>query len=408
MIIWYYNHYSGDITTPKDGRSYYLTKAIRSCGQSPVVITASYHHLQKSVETQLQENALECRDVDGVPFVWLKVPFYKGNGFSRIKNMLTFAFKTWKHDLVAEQGLKSPDVIIISSVHPFHLFSCLKWAKKYKAKLVFEVRDLWPLSLNLLLGLSKWHPLHIILSMIERIGYRKADLVISPLKNALLYMKDKGLNKERFLYLPNGYIADFEWSDKSKLDNELQLIRSKYKRVIMHTGSMGIPNGLELFISAANNFSWNDSIAFVLIGKGELEGKLKQMASSTHIYFFDAVPKSEVLSVLSYSDACYCGSQNLSQLYKYGVSPNKIFDYMLAKKTIILAIDSPGNPVELSNAGFFFKPVNAEPLLRILEDIESMAENDLAAMGKSGFDFLKKEHDFDKLALTLIKTLETL
>lgn len=408
MVIWYYNHYSGDINNPKDGRSYYLTKSLRDSGKSPVVIAASYHHIQKTKYAQPQQNAIECKDIDGVPFVWLRAPFYKRNGLGRIKNMLTYAFKAWRYDLVAELGLKSPDVIIISSVHPFHLFACLKWSKKYNAKLVFEVRDLWPLSLNLLLGLKKWHPLHVALAFIERIGYKKADLVISPLKNAHMYMERKGLSKSKFLYLPNGYIADFEWSDKSELDSHLQVIRNKYKRVIMHTGSMGTPNGLEIFIAAANEMSENESIAFVLIGKGELEDKLKKMADSSHIYFFDAVPKSEVLHLLSYSDACYCGSQNLSELYKYGVSPNKIFDYMLAKKTVILAIDSPGNPVDLSGGGFCFKPTSSEPLLNILKGIITIEDTELSLMGEAGYDFLKNEHDFDRLALRLVEKLETL
>lgn len=408
MVIWYYNHYSGSSTSPKDGRSYYLSKSISECGHYPVVIAASYHHLQKDKGLKAHKDIIESKNIDGVPFVWFKTPIYAGNGLGRIINMFIYAIRVWRYNLVVELGLKSPDVIIISSVHPFHLFSCLKWSKRYNAKLVFEVRDLWPLSLNLLLGLKKWHPLHWLLSLIERTGYKKSDLVVSPLKNANIYMENKGLSKDKFLYIPNGFMSDFQWSDGSCLDKQLQIVRSKYKRVVMHTGSMGTPNGLELFVAAANEMSRIDSVAFVLIGKGELEKKLKNMADSEHIYFFDAVPKSEVLHLLSYSDACFCGSQNLPELYQYGVSPNKIFDYMLAKKTIILAVDSPDNPVELSGGGFCVKPNSIGSLLHVLKSIDLLEDAKLKSMGEAGYKFLIKEHDFDKLALKLIEKLEVL
>ncbi|EGG29030.1 Glycosyltransferase [Aequoribacter fuscus] len=408
MVIWYYNHYAGSSRSPKDGRSYYLTKSLKKCGHSPVVISASFHHLHKEKSQIPQRDPVVYDIIDGVPFVWFKTPNYLGNGLKRILNMLTYSFRVWQHDLVEELGLRSPDVIIISSVHPFHFFACLKWSKKYNAKLVFEVRDLWPLSLNLLLGLKKWHPLYILLALIERVGYRYSDLVISPLKNANLYMEAKGLRKNNFLYIPNGYINDFEWSRNSSLDKQLKVIRAKYKRVVMHTGSMGVPNGLELFVTAANEMSSNSSVAFVLIGKGQLEENLKKMSDSEHIYFFDAVPKREVLHLLSYSDACYCGSQNLPELYQYGVSPNKIFDYMLAKKAIVLAIDSPGNTVELSRGGICVKPDSITSMIHALKYICSITDAELQRFGEAGYNFLIKEHDFDKLALRLVERLETL
>lgn len=407
MKIWYLNHYAGGSDNPKDGRSFFLPKGILNSGYSCSVIGASFHHHQKNQQTNQTEKILK-RTIDDIPFLWIKTPKYQGNGLSRIRNMLSYAYSCWKYDFVRKQLLEKPDAIIISSVHPFHILAGIKWARKYNAKLVFEVRDLWPLSLNLLLGVSKYHPLSLVLSALERTGYRKSDLVVSVLTNALQHMQPKGVNAERFLYLPNGYIDNFNWQEDNLHSDNLKNIRKKYNRVIMHTGSMGLPNGLEILLSVANKLSLNPDVAFVFIGDGVLKNKLMQQSSSENIYYFDPIPKDQVLSALSYSDICYCGSQDIPELYKYGVSPNKIFDYMLAKKPILLGIESPNNPVELSESGYCFRPNDEGDLLRIIEKIIELDDWELSYMGNKGYRFLVKEHNFNDIASKLCEKLKEL
>ena len=72
MVIWYYNHYSGSSTSPKDGRSYYLNKSINKCGHDSVVIAASYHHLQKDKDVKVQKDIIKSKNIDGVPLYGLK------------------------------------------------------------------------------------------------------------------------------------------------------------------------------------------------------------------------------------------------------------------------------------------------------------------------------------------------
>ncbi|WP_375752259.1 glycosyltransferase family 4 protein [Vibrio sp. HN007] len=404
MHIWYMNHYAGSKSFPKEGRSYFLARGLLKAGATCSVIAASYHHLQKGVHHE-QSLGIEKENVEGIPFLWLKTPKYVGNGFSRIKNMLAYSYACWKTNFVSSGFLEKPNVIIVTSVHPFHIFSGYRWAKYFDAKLVFEVRDIWPLSLNLLLGLKKWHPLYLLLAFMEKFGYRNADLVVSVLPNALKHMEPKGVEPERFLYLPNGFISDFPWKKTNKYKKELAVIRSKYSRVIMHTGSMGKPNGLEMLIDAANELAERKDIAFVFIGSGSLKDELVLKSKSPNIFHFDPIDKDEVMSALSYSDICYCGSQDLSELYKFGISPNKVFDYMFAKKMILLGIDSPNNPVEVANAGYCFSPSQHQQLHHIISDIADEAEPVLRSKGLSGYDYLINNHDFDVLAQKLLTRL---
>ncbi len=404
MNIWYLNHYAGTKNSPKEGRSYYLSKGLVNAGENCSVITSSFHHLQREAYVEQEEKVVK-KDIDGIPFLWLKTPHYKGNGISRIKNMLSYAYACWKNDFVKSGFLEKPDVIIITSVHPFHIFAGIKWAKKYNAKLVFEIRDIWPLSLNLLLGVSKRHPLSIVLSVIERIGYRKADLITSVLPNALEYMEPKGVSSERFLYIPNGFDDSFTWSNTNIHQEELTKIRRRYSRLIMHTGSMGEPNGLEILVKAANACKSNNNVAFVFIGDGSLKTELVTVSNSEHIYFFPSIPKNQIMSALSFADICYCGAKNLPELYKYGVSPNKVFDYMAAKKYVLLGIDSPNNPVELANSGFCFSPTNENTLYGVIQNIVNLKDSELQSAGENGYNYLLREHTFNNLAVKLINKL---
>ncbi|MDH5424073.1 MAG: glycosyltransferase family 4 protein [Gammaproteobacteria bacterium] len=404
MKIWYMNHYAGASDRPREGRSYNLARGIINAGSECAVIASSFHHFQRNNLPEQKETVL-TKVIDDIPFLWLKTPKYKGNGLSRVLNMLSYAYACWRYDFVKQGLLEKPDVIIVTTVHPFHIVAGIKWAKRYGAKLVFEVRDLWPLSINLLLGVSKWHPLSIVLSVLERMAYKHSDLVTSVLPNALMYMGDKGVTSERFLYMPNGYLEDIDWADSNFHEQILTRIRSAYSRVIMHTGSMGPPNGLDILISAANQFKDNSDVAFVFIGDGILKKELIEMTCSSHIYHLSPIPKDQMQSALSYSDICYCGFQDLPELYKYGISPNKIFDYMMAKKFILLGSDSPNNPVELSGAGFCFKPSQDVGLYSIIKNIINFDNQELYEKGLRGYEYFKKDHDFNKIAADLLTKL---
>ena len=403
MNIWYVNHYSPGTRNPKEGRAYFLSKGLVENGAECAVIGASFHHLIR--ESSQQREQICSRNVDGIPFVWLKTPTYVGNGFGRLKNMFIFALRFFNIDLVAKSILNKPDAIIISSGHPFHFLAGLKWARKFDAKLVFEVRDLWPLSLNLIVGLSRFHPLTIVLALFERLAYIKSDLIVSLLPNAFEHMAAYGVKRDRFINIPNGYSVSVPASNQCNIDESLRRIRKKYSLLIMHTGSMGQPNGLQLLLEVANDFRANSKVGFVFIGGGSCKDELMQASNSPHVFFFDAIPKDQVQQALSYADIGYCGSQKgLGDLYKYGVSPNKIFDYMAAGKFILFVVDSFNTPVDLAGCGVRYSPSDLEGIkMFICSAVQN--ENFLHNAGSRGKVYLQKNHEYTLLTKKLLNKL---
>src|SRR5690606_28442346 len=104
--------------------------------------------------------------------------------------------------LIAQYGV--PDAIIGSSPHPYMFLATHRLARRYNAASIFEVRDLWPLSLVEFAGVSPRHPLVVATGWLEKFAYRKADSVVSLQSGSQPYMCGRGLAAERWHYIPNG------------------------------------------------------------------------------------------------------------------------------------------------------------------------------------------------------------
>ncbi len=403
MNVIYINHYAGSYSQPREWRPYYLSKGFKHYGANASVITASFHHLQKK-HTNVQEQSILQKDVDGINYTWLKTPQYEGNGIKRILNMFAFAKSVFKTNPVLELGLPKPDLIIISSAHPFHLLGGLRWAKKFNAKVYFEVRDAWPLSLNLLLGLKKWHPFSLWLSFFQYLGLKFTDKTIGLASNIEPYLISKGLSSGKFLYVCNGIDEAQPLSDTCVHDEQLTSIRRKYKRVLMYTGSLGLPNAMDGVIDAMNTIN-EDDIALIIIGNGLEKQSLIKRSLNSNVFFLEPIPKDEIQRALAYSDICIIAWQDL-ELYKYGVSPNKIFDYMWAKKPIIQALSSTNNHVSLSGCGVNINAQNINDIRKAIIEMSLLDESELIQLGKKGYNFLMDNFEYKILAKKILDSME--
>jgi hypothetical protein len=113
-------------------------------------------------------------------------------------------------------------------------------AKKCKAKLVFEVRDIWPLTLTEIGGFSMKHPFILLLQWIEDRAYRYSDRVVSNLKNSVEHMIARGMEAEKLAWIPNGFSRD-EFSLVKPLDADVLMKLPGNKFIVGYTGTFGWP-----------------------------------------------------------------------------------------------------------------------------------------------------------------------
>lgn len=397
--IWIINQYCGSIFHGMNFRSWYFAKELKKKGHSPHIISASFSHLL--FKFPATNGRFTFENVEDIPFTWVKVAKYGGSqSLGRVLVMIQFMINLI---FLPKKKLQKPDVIIVSSLSPLPIVSAYFWSKKYKAKLLFEVRDIWPLSLIEIGGFSKLNPLVLFFACFEKFAYKRADKVISLLPNAKPHMESRGMNKDKFIHIPNGF--NMEEMKKSKdLDKSIANLIPKNKFIVGYTGSLGASNAMEYLIKASNYLENNENIHFLIFGKGQHLEKLKNNAKN-NVSFLGEIDKSQIQSAISYFDVCYIGWHNHS-LYRFGISPNKIFDYMYSGKPIIHSVNTSNDLVQIAKAGVSIQPENPREIANKIIEISKMENEILKKWGENGKKYVEENHTYSHLTQQLISTIK--
>lgn len=414
MNIWYINHYATPPPYGLPGRPYSFATNLEKLGYKVTVICATFHHFrQHSAPFGDQDN---CRNYDGVDYYHLPTRPYHGNGLGRLLNMLDFSRAIKKLSLRIEgKELPRPDVLIPSCVHPLVFPPSYKLSKKYNAKLIYEVRDIWPLSLVELMKVPSVHPIVLWFKWIEKRAYRQADAVVSLLPNAFEHMARLGLDKRKFHYIPNGINRE-EWELLSTpLPDEhlsvFQQLKKQDKLIVVYAGAHGPPNALDQILDLSKlNQNKDRPYHFVLIGEGIEKEKLMKRAKEEAIPFITFLPKiskQQVITSLKLADVCFVGLKNVS-LYRFGISLNKLGDYLMASKPIIYAIKAGNDPVREAGAGFSVKPYNAKELEYVLQRFCAMTQVERNVLGMNGQRYARANLDWEILGRRYAEICESL
>jgi hypothetical protein len=183
------NQYIGSPYHGMEYRHYYLAKNLIKLGYKVTLISGSYSHLF-SKPPKVEKNYTK-EIIDGIEYIWVKISKYKtSKSIGRIWNMLYFS---WKLRFLKDL---EPSHIIVSSPSLFPIKVAKRWTKKFKSKLFFEVRDIWPLTLVELSNLNYSHPLIRFMHHYEKFAYKESDKIISLLPNAKEHFIKNGMDDD--------------------------------------------------------------------------------------------------------------------------------------------------------------------------------------------------------------------
>ncbi len=402
MRIMLINHYAGSPEMGMEYRPYYMSNEWIKAGHQVIIIAADNAHV-RNIQPKIS-NSLEEQEIEGIPYLWLKTPAYSGNSYKRVLNMLSFVRQLKKKAKSLAEKYK-PDVVIASSTYPMDNYAAFSIAKYAKANYFYEVHDLWPLSPMELGGYKASHPFIKYVQRAEDFAYRNADGVISMLPLTKDYMITRGLSPEKWHYVPNGIVVE-ENAQKvelpEKLQQELFEIKEKHAFSIVYTGSHGIANALDNLLKLAKELP---QLAFVLFGEGpEKQSLQEQYAETENLYFFNAVPKTQMQNVLAFFDVAYIGLQKQS-LFRFGISPNKIFDYMMAGIPIIQSISAGNDLVKDANCGISVEGENPRQVFHAIKKMQALSAEERKALGKNGQDYVIINHDYRILAKKMLNAM---
>ncbi|MEI4768791.1 glycosyltransferase family 4 protein [Psychrobacillus sp. FJAT-51614] len=368
--VWIFNHYAHGTFFNKGGRHYWFAKNLIKKGYEPTIFCANTRHNSDS-SIPIQNGTYELKYAEGIPYAFVKTTKYK-NGIERIRNMWNFYKNLFPSTNKYSKEFGKPDIILASSVHPLTLLAGIKIAKKYNVPCICEIRDLWPETIVQYGSLKKNSYLARLLYMGEKWLYKKADKLIFTIPGGKDYVEEIGLDSSKVRYINNGVDLDeynknkeeFVYSD-DHLDNP-----STFK--VLYTGSMGVANELTYLVSAAEEIEKRgiNNIQFILFGHGSQKEKLENYVIEkgiSNIVFKGKVDKKRIPNILSKSNLNVFTGKHIP-LYKYGLSLNKLFDYMASGKPTLSNMENGYDILSKYNCGKTVKGGSVETLVEgILE-----------------------------------------
>ena len=378
-------------------RPYYLAREWVRLGHRVQIVASSRSHV-RAQQPQLAGQYRLDETIDGVQYTWFETPTYSSNGIGRVRNMGSFIARLYREGKQHAKTFK-PDVVIASSTYPMDIWPAQRIARMAKAKLVYEVHDLWPLTPMELGGMSKHHPFIMLVQAAEDYAYRTADVVVSMLPKVREYMESRGMAPHKLHVVPNG-IDPAEWVAESPElrgveKNMLASLRQRGIAIVGYAGTHGVSNALDTFISAAKLMQ-DEKIAFVLVGNGPDKAALQCRVQNEHlrnVFFIDPVRKKQIPALLRWFDVAYIGWRR-QPLYRFGIAPNKLMDYMMAGRPVLMGGESGNNPVAESGCGLTVKSEDPQAVVHGIRSLLALSEDERKAMAQRGRTFMLRNHTY--------------
>lgn len=221
-------------------------------------------------------------------------PLEKKSLVNRLKNNFGSYFSSIK----AASQMGDFDVVICTTPPLLLTQSAVKIAKEKNARLVLDVRDIWP---DVAYEMGTFTPSspygHFFESLANR-AYRHSDVIVSVSPGKVEKLK-KRVSNCRVALVPNGIDEEFVRNSESK--EIVQQYRLDKGPICSYVGNIGLAQGLSTLLDLAEH---RRDVRFLVFGKGAEESSLRDLAVSRNlknIEFCGIVDASGVFTVLRHS-----------------------------------------------------------------------------------------------------------
>ena len=398
-------YYPPETGAPQN-RLHELALELIKLGVEIEVLTAMPNYPKMEIFNDYRGKKFLTEKIDGITVYRSSIYVKKSKKILfRLVNYFSFVFSSMWY---GSRKLPKYDFILVESPPLFLGISGYFLAKRKKAKLIFNVSDLWPESAEKM-GLVSNKLFLKAATILEEFLYKKSILITGQTQGIVKNIKNRFPNKNVY-WLPNGVDLtlynpeniESNWrKEKGFEDNDILLI---------YAGIIGHAQGLEVILKAADILKNEQNIKFLLIGDGPVKNDLLEMQKKhnlENVVFYDSVPKGEISKIIKSSDGTIIPLKKIP-LFE-GAIPSKIFENLAMKKPIILGVIGEAKElfIEEANAGIAFEPENEHELVKAIRCFISEKEK-IKELGENGRTYVNKKFNRSIIAKKLFNELTKL
>ncbi len=401
--IWYISKYAISKNDGNPTRQYFLSKYL---AREDVNVTL-FSSKSSGIKNCKIKGVGRKTETDGFTHILINGPHVNlGFSIKRILSWFIFENLLFISPIIFKPN--KPDIIIVSSLSLLTIITGYFFKLIYRTKLIFEIRDIWPLSLMEFKKLKVNNPFVFILRAIEKFGYKKANHIVGTMPKLDLHVKNSIKKNFNFTCIPMGYDSDF-YSNLKKIPVELQEKLPENKFIVGYAGAIGIANCVDEIIAAAKILNRSENnIYFAILGDGVLKNKLIENSNTLgNIVFLPKIDKEYVNDFLTSCNLLLNPWQD-KYIYKFGVSPNKWIDYMYSAKPIIVSYSGYKSVINEAECGEFINANNPQLLASKILEYSKKNTLELTKMGQNGKKYLEQNLSYTALAKKYINIFDSL
>ena len=355
-------YFPPEVGAPQN-RLFELAVRLKKIGVDVSVLTAMPNYPQMKIYDGYEGKDYLYEEIEGIPVH--RASIYLPKSKSIIQRLLNYFSFVYSSAQVGKNKIGDVNIIMCESPPLFLGYSALYLKRKKKAKLIFNVSDLWPESAEKLgVVTNKWM-LKLAYNLEAKL-YRKSVLVTGQTQGICKSINER-FPEVKTYWLPNGVDVSYynpltvtgNWRKENDFqDNDI---------LFLYAGIIGLAQGIEIILSAAEKVKDNPTIKFILLGSGPEKEKLQAIQKEkqlTNVYFFDAVSKTQMPSIIQASDVSIIPLRKLELFL--GAIPSKIFENLAMEKPVILAVDGEARElfVNQGKCALYSEPEDVEDLVK--------------------------------------------
>ena len=380
--LWLINQFANTPDLPGHTRQFEVAAGLVLNGWKVEVFASDFNLTQRKYRRLRFPCLWSTECPAGIRWTWLWVSSYSHNNWKRQLNMLSFCFhlalRLGPAALLGRLIGHAPDVILASSPQLPAAFACSWIARLSGTPFVLEVRDLWPQVLIDQGGKSPHSPMVRLLAWMERQVYRHASTVVVLAKGAEPFVRERGA--QQTAWLPNGPDLTL-FTPRPLLDDRLVF-------TVLYAGAHGDANALDNLIEAARLLEHQQvPIRLRFVGDGPEKQSLMRHAEDLKSVSFEApVPKAQIPDLMAEADAILLSLKDVP-LFRYGVSPNKLYDaYALGRPVITTVAGAINAEVEDYRLGETAPPGDPEALAAAIKRLMVTSKSERQAMANRAIE----------------------